>query len=114
MRALSLVIEFLPKVAHIIPFLEGKDYIKTYELDRIGMKLNNKRFYTPTSGSRWELSPQEMERLTERGVSTRRGQHTRYAVHRAVCSLSSVNLSGASPHLEAPYSMTSHGSARYL
>ena len=46
--------------------------------------------------------PQVRHRLTERGVSTRRGQHTYYVVHHAVCSLSSVNLSRASPHLEAP------------
>ena len=44
----------------------------------------------------------QKERLTERGVSTRWEQHTCYAVHYAVCSLSSVNLPRASPHLEAP------------
>ena len=39
-------------------------------------------------------------------MSTRRGRHTYYAVRRVVCSLSSVNLSRASPHPETPYSVT--------
>lgn len=50
-----------------------------------------------------EDKPLEKKRLTEREVSTRQGRHTYYANYHAVCSLSSVNLSRASPHHELPW-----------